>query len=122
MTIRPIRNDADHAIALARIEELWGYQPGTPEEDEFDVLTVLVSAYEDKRWPIFPPDPVEAIKFHMAQNGFRQKDLANILASESRASEILNRQRGLSMENVRAIYRAWHIPLESLLHVQDEAA
>jgi HTH-type transcriptional regulator/antitoxin HigA len=122
MTIKPIRNDADHEAALARIEELWGYQPGTPEEDEFDVLSVLVSAYEDKRWPILPPDPVEAIKFHMEQNGLRQKDLAKVLGSESRASEILNRQRSLSMENVRAIYKAWHIPLESLLHLQDEAA
>ena len=122
MTIKPIRNDADHAAALARIEELWGYEPGTPEEDEFDVLSVLVSAYEDKRWPILPPEPVEAIKFHMEQNGLRQKDLARVLGSESRASEILNRQRSLSMENVRAIYKAWHIPLESLLHLQGEAA
>lgn len=122
MTIKPIRNDADHEAALARIEKLWGYEPGTPEEDEFDVLTVLVSAYEDKRWPILPPDPVEAIKFHMDQNGFRQKDLAKVLGSESRASEIINHQRSLSMENVRAIYRAWHIPLESLLSLQDEAA
>jgi HTH-type transcriptional regulator/antitoxin HigA len=122
MTIKPIRNDADHEAALARIEELWGYEPGTLEEDEFDVLSVLVSSYEDKRWPILPPDPVEAIKFHMEQNGLRQKDLAKVLGSESRASEILNRQRNLSMENVRAIYKAWHIPLESLLHLQDEMA
>lgn len=122
MTIKPIRNDADHEAALARIEALWGYEPGTPEEDEFDVLTVLVSAYEDKRWPILPPDPVEAIKFHMEQNGLRQKDFAKVLGSESRASEILNRQRSLSMENVRAIYRAWRIPLESLLYLRDEAA
>jgi HTH-type transcriptional regulator/antitoxin HigA len=122
MTIKPIRNDADHEAALARIEELWGYEPGTPEEDEFDVLSVLVSSYEDKRWPILSPDPVEAIKFHMEQNGLRQKDLAKVLRSESRASEVLNRQRNLSMENVRAIYKAWHIPLESLLHLQDEVA
>ena len=122
MTIKPIRNDADHEAALARIEELWGYEPGTQEEDEFDVLSVLVSAYEDKRWPILPPEPVEAIKFHMEQNGLRQKDLARVLGSESRASEILNRQRSLSMENVRAIYKAWHIPLESLLNLQGEAA
>ena len=122
MTIKPIRNDVDHDMALAGIEELWGFAPGTPEEDEFDVLSVLVSDYEDRHWPILPPEPVEAIKFHMEQNGFRQKDLANVLGSESRASEILNRQRNLSMENIRAIYKAWHIPLESLLHLQDEAA
>lgn len=122
MFIKPIRTEADHEMALARIEELWGSEPGTPEADEFDVLTVLVCDYEDKHWPILPPDPVEAIKFHMEQNGLRQKDLANVLGSESRASEILNHQRSLSMENIRAIYKAWRIPLESLLHLQDEAA
>ena len=60
MTIRPIRNDADHRMALARIEELWNSEPGTPEDDEFDVLSVLVSDSEQKRWPILPPDPVDA--------------------------------------------------------------
>jgi HTH-type transcriptional regulator/antitoxin HigA len=122
MTIKPIRNDTDHDVALARIEALWTAEPGTPEDDELDVLTVLVSDYEDKRWPILPPDPVEAIKFHMDQNGFRQKDLAKILGSESRASEILNRQRTLSMENIKAIHRAWRIPVESLFHVEEKAA
>jgi HTH-type transcriptional regulator/antitoxin HigA len=122
MTIRPIRNDTDHTVALARIGELWNSEPGTPEDDEFDVLSVLVSDYENKRWPILPPDPVEAIRFHMEQNDFRQKDLAKVLGSESRASEILNRQRNLSMENIRAIHKAWRIPLEVLFHVDEQAA
>jgi HTH-type transcriptional regulator / antitoxin HigA len=122
MTIRPIRNDTDHSVALARIEELWNSEPGTPEDDEFDVLSVLVSDYENKRWPILLPDPVEAIRFHMEQNDFRQKDLAKVLGSESRASEILNRQRNLSMENIKAIHKAWRIPLEVLFHVEETAA
>jgi HTH-type transcriptional regulator / antitoxin HigA len=122
MSIRPIRNDADHRMALARIEELWHSEPGTPEDDEFDVLSVLVSDYEQKRWPVLPPDPVDAIRFHMEQNDFRQKDLAKVLGSESRASEILNRQRGLSMENIRAIHKAWRIPLEVLFQVEEHVA
>ncbi len=122
MTIKPIRNDTDHAMALARIEELWNSEPGTPEDDEFDVLSVLISDYENKRWPILPPDPVEAIRFHMEQNDFRQKDLAKVLGSDSRASEILNRQRNLSMENIKAIHQAWRIPLEVLFHVGEKAA
>lgn len=122
MTIKPIRNDTDHAMALTRIEELWNSEPGTPEDDEFDVLSVLVSDYENKRWPIPLPDPIEAIKFHMEQNDFRQKDLAKVLGSDSRASEILNRQRNLSMENIKAIHKAWRIPLEALFHVEEKAA
>jgi HTH-type transcriptional regulator/antitoxin HigA len=86
------------------------------------VLGILVSAYEDGRWPILPPDPVEAIKFHMQQNGLRQKDFAGVIGSVSRASEVLNRRRALTVEMIRAIHAAWSIPLESLIGAADRAA
>jgi hypothetical protein len=71
MTIQSIHTKADHAVALARIEALWHARPGTPAHDELEVLGTLVAAYEDAHWPILPPDPVDAIKFHMEQNGLR---------------------------------------------------
>jgi len=122
MTIHPIHTDADHTAALARIEALWDAQPGTPEHDELEVLAILVSAYEDTRWPALPPDPVDAIKFHMEQNGLKQKDLAGIIGSVSRASEVLNGRRGLTLEMIKAIHAAWRIPLECLIGVAKRAA
>lgn len=122
MTIHPIHTDSDHDGALARIEALWDAQPGTPEHDELEILAVLVSAYEDTRWPALPPDPVEAIKFHMEQNDFKQKDLAAIIGSVSRASEVLSGRRGLTVEMIRAIHTAWSIPLECLIGVAKRAA
>jgi HTH-type transcriptional regulator/antitoxin HigA len=122
MAIHPIRTEADHRVALARIEALWEAHPGTQEHDEIEVLSILVSAYEEKRWPILPPDPVEAIKFHMEQNGFRQKDLAGVIGSESRASEVLNRRRSLTVQMIKAIHTAWSVPLESLIGVEARAA
>lgn len=122
MVIQPIRTSNDHDTALARIEALWDAQPGTPEHDEIEVLSVLVSAYEDTHWPVSPPDPVEAIKFHMDQNGFRQKDLASLIGGASRASEILNRRRPLTVEMIRAIHTAWSVPLESLLGMEEPVA
>ena len=71
MTIRPIRSRTDHAAAIARIEALWQARPGTPAHDELEVLGNLVATYEDAHSPILPPDPVDAIKFHMEQNGLR---------------------------------------------------
>src|ERR1035437_9457005 len=100
MTIHPIHTDADHEAALARIEALWDALPGTPEHDEIEVLAILVSAYEDGRWPILPPDPVDAIRFHMEQNGLKQKELASVIGSSSRASEVLNRHRPLTVEMI----------------------
>ena len=122
MVIRPIRTSNDHDAALARIEALRDAQPGTPEHDEIEVLAVLVSGYEDTHWPIMPPDPVEAIKFHMDQNGFRRKELAAILGGASRAPEILNRRRPLTVEMIKAIHTAWAVPLESLLGMEERAA
>jgi HTH-type transcriptional regulator/antitoxin HigA len=122
MAIHPIHTEADHDAAVSRIEALWAAQPGTVEHDEIEVLAVLVSVYEDGRWPILPPDPVEAIKFHMEQNNFRQKDLAAVIGSASRVSEVLNRWRPLTVDMIGAIHSAWSIPLESLIGTRNRAA
>lgn len=122
MSILPIRTEADHEAAIVRIESLWDAQPGSPAHDELEVLSVLVSAYEDRQWPMLPPDPVDAIKFHMEQNGFRPKDLAAVIGSVSRASEVLNRRRPLTIEMIRAIHAAWSIPLSSLIGPRSQAA
>ncbi len=124
MTTHPIHTEDDHEAALARIAALWDALPGSPEHDELEVLAILVSAYEDRRWPIQPPDPVEAIKFHMEQNGLRQKDLANVVGKVSRASEILGRRRKLMVEMIRAIHSQWGIPLGALVgaDAEDRAA
>lgn len=122
MAIQPIRTSADHDAALARIEALWDANPGTPEHDEIEVLSILVAAYEDEHWPLLPPNPVDAIKFHMEQNGFRQKDLAGVIGSISRASEILNRRRPLTVEMIKAIHAAWSVPLESLIGAEEPVA
>jgi HTH-type transcriptional regulator / antitoxin HigA len=115
MELRPLRNDQDHAQALAEIERLWNAAPGTPEHDRLEVLGLLVNAYEDFRWPIEPGDPVAAIKFQMEQAGHTQADLAKLLGSRSRASEILRRRRPLTMEMAAKLHHAWRIPAECLL-------
>jgi HTH-type transcriptional regulator/antitoxin HigA len=118
MELRPLRNDQDHAQALSEIERLWNAAPGTPEHDRLEVLGLLVNAYEDFRWPIEPGDPVVAIKFQMEQAGHTQADLAELLGSRSRASEILRGKRPLTMEMAAKLHRAWRIPAECLLSEQ----
>ena len=79
------------------------------------MLAALIEGYEAKRWPIEPPDPVEAIKFRMEQAGLKQSDLARLLGSKSRASEVLNRKRVLTLEHAFKLHREWHIPADVLL-------
>jgi HTH-type transcriptional regulator/antitoxin HigA len=113
--IRPIRTDEELAAATAEIERLWRAEPGTPEHDRLEVLGVLVAAYEDQRFPIDPPDPIEALKARMDQEGYTQADLAELLGSRSRASEILGRRRHLTMDMVWKLSRSWGIPADILI-------
>jgi HTH-type transcriptional regulator/antitoxin HigA len=117
MDIRPIRTEADYDWALKEIELYFEHEPkrGTPESDRFDVLAALIEAYEAKHWPIEPPDAVEAIRFRMEMGGFGQADLAHLLGSRSRASEILHRKRPLTLEQAWKLHREWQIPAEALL-------
>lgn len=122
MDIRPIRTDADHRAAVLEIEALWGAEAATPDGDRLDVMITLVDAYEDKRWPLSAADPVEAIKDSMAMEGRTQADLAELLGSASRASEILRRKRGLTLPMIRALSDQWRIPAETLVQPYETAA
>jgi HTH-type transcriptional regulator / antitoxin HigA len=117
MDIRPLRTEADYDWALAQIEQYFTHQPlpGTPEAERFDVLAALIENYETKYWPIEAPDPIEAIRIRMEQSGYTQADLAKLLGSRSRASEILAGRRGLTMEQAYRLHREWHIPAEALI-------
>ena len=123
MDIHPIRTEADYEAALKDIETYFDRapEPGSSEADRFDVLATLIEAYERERWPIDPRDPVEAIRYCMEQQGRSQSDLAVLLGSRSRASEILSRRRPLTLEMVRKLHLEWRIPAESLLQAYDLA-
>ena len=109
MDIRPIRNDEEHRAALEEIDALWGAAEGTPEGDRLDVLATLVEAYEDRRWPVDELDPVEAIEAAMEHEGYDRAELAALIG-QSRATEVLQRKRALTLPMIRKIAAAWHVP------------
>ncbi len=113
--IKPIHNENDYKIALARVESLWGTKEDTPEGDELDVLLVLVEAYESKNYPMPPSDPVDAIFFLMDQMHLNRKDLEPFLGPKSRVSEVLNRKRSLTLNQIVNLHKGLHIPYESLI-------
>jgi HTH-type transcriptional regulator/antitoxin HigA len=115
MDVKPIRTEQDYNDALARIEEIWDAEPGTPESDELDVLSILVEAYEEEHHPIDPPDPIEAIKFRMEQMGLTRKDLEPFIGHRGRVAEVLNRKRGLSIEMIRNLSEGLGIPADVLI-------
>lgn len=118
MEVRPIRTDEDHRAALAEIEASWGALEGTEAGDKLDVLLALVDAYETKRWPIDIDDnfdPIDVLNHAIEELGRTQAELAELLGSRSRASEILSRRRALTVEMIHKISAAWRIPADLLV-------
>jgi len=115
MEIKPIKTEKDYAQALERLEDIFDAKVGSPEGDELEVLGILIDQYENEHFPIGLPDPIEAIKFRMEQLGYNQNDLAKIVGLKSRASEILNRKRKLSLEMIRQLHERLHIPTDVLI-------
>lgn len=115
MDIQPIKTEKDYNAALQLIEELWEVEEGTVEADRLEIMITLVDAYEQINHPIYPPDPVAAIEFHMDQNELTRVDLEPYIGTRARVSEILNGKRGLSIEMIRSLHEGLGIPLESLI-------
>ncbi len=103
--MRPIRTKKDHKAALKRLEELWpeGQKFDSQEAaDEFEVLTILIDAYESKTYPIDPPSPIDAIRFEMETHALNNTQLAEKMGvSPARAGEVLAGKRNLSINMIR---------------------
>ena len=116
MDVRAIHNDADYAWALREIETYFDSTPvpGSPEADRFDVLAAIIKDYEERHVEIPDADPVDVLRFAIDSMGRTQAELAAIVGSRSRASEILNRKRRLTLDMIRAISAAWYLPISTL--------
>jgi HTH-type transcriptional regulator/antitoxin HigA len=113
--LKPIRSEADYERALAEVEILWGAKSGTPKGDRLDVLATLIDAFEATHHPMDPPDPVEAIKFRMEQQGLTRKDLEQVIGTRTRVAEILNRKRSLSIAMIRRLHAQLGISADVLI-------
>ncbi len=113
--VRPIRTKRDYEAALKEVERLWGAKAGPRDGDRLDVLATLIDAYEAEHYPMDPPDPVEAIKFRMEQQGLTRRDLEEIIGTRTRIAEVLNRKRGLSITMIRRLHERLGIPAEVLI-------
>lgn len=115
MKIKPIKTRKDYQQALDRLEVIFDARKGTKEGDELEILGILIDQYENEHFPIDLPDPIEAIKFRMEQLGYSQSDLAKVVGLKSRASEILNKRRKLSLDMIRQLHEKLNIPTDVLI-------
>ncbi|MGL4238599.1 helix-turn-helix domain-containing protein [Tabrizicola sp.] len=113
--VKPIRSEADYDAAMEAVAALWGAASGTPDGDRLDVLATLIDAYEAKHHAMDAPDPIEAIKFRMEQQGLTRKDLEDIIGTRTRIAEVFNRKRGLSIDMIRRLHDRLGISAEVLI-------
>ena len=111
-----IKNEKDYLKAMERLEDIFDSKKGEPTFDEAELLVMLIEKFETETEPLFPePDPIEVLKFKMEQKNFRNKDLAEIIGGKSKASEILNKKRKLTLSMIRKINKMLGIPAETLI-------
>jgi HTH-type transcriptional regulator/antitoxin HigA len=120
--VKPIRSRRDYEAALKEVERLWGAKAKTRDGDRLDVLATLIDAYEAEHYPIDPPDPIEAIKFRMEQQGLTRRDLEELIGTRTRIAEILNRKRGLSIGMIRRLHEHLGISAEVLIRPSRKSA
>lgn len=118
MDIAPIKTQRDYRRTLKEIEGLMRAKRNTPEGDRLDVLVTLLEAWERKRYPLDLPDAIEAIKYHMDQNGLQPKDLIRFIGNRNRVHEVLNRRRPLTLRMIQRLHEGLGIPAESLIKAE----
>lgn len=117
MNIKPIKTEADYQAALLNIEPYFDLEEMTEEQrDYFEIMLVIIEDYEAKHYPIDPPDPIEAIKFRMEQQGLEIKDLEGIIGKPNRVYEIFNKTRPLTLNMIRNIHKKMGISADILIH------
>jgi HTH-type transcriptional regulator / antitoxin HigA len=115
MEIKPIRTAEDYDAALRRVEALWGAAHGTPDGDELDVLVTLAEAYEREHFPVDLPDPIEAIKFRLEQQGKDYRALIGVIGHRTRVYEVMRKARPLSLRMIRSLHTKLRIPAQILI-------
>ena len=120
--VRPIRTKRDYEAALKEVERLWGAKTGTRDGDRLDVLATLIDAYKADRYRMDPPDPIEAIKFRMEQQGLTRRDLEEIIGTRTRIAEVMNRKRGLSIAMIRRLHERLGISADVLIRPRRKRA
>jgi HTH-type transcriptional regulator/antitoxin HigA len=115
MKLKLIKTEEEYALALAQMEQLFDVKPDSDQFDEAELLMFLIHTYEEQHYTIETPDPIEAIKFRMEQMGMKRTDMTKYFGTRGRVTEILNRQRVLSLAMIKKLHKEFGIPAESLL-------
>ena len=122
MEFKMIRNQREHRAALKQAEALWDSPEGSRDAERLEVLTLLIEAYERKRYPIADPDPIDFLLHVMEARGLSRKDLEPMIGSRTRVAEVMNRVRPLTLDMIRRLAAGLDVPADVLIRDYQLAA
>src|SRR5450830_283349 len=119
-TAKIIKTEQQYFEYFEKVQDLINKLPdlGTEDSETLELLSVLIENYELQKYPVEPPDPIDAILFRMAEKGLRQTDLVPYFGTRSRVSEILARKRPLTVPMIRALSIGLGISAEVLIGLE----
>lgn len=115
---RPLRTTREYQAAIEEVDQLLDEDPrrNTPEHDRLDLLSVLITAWEDRHLPMdTPAAPRDVVAFMMDQRGVSRAQLATWLGGRSRVSEFFRGRRNLSLAQIRILRDRLAIPADLLI-------
>ena len=115
MNINLIKNESDYQKALKELEKVFDAEPDTPEGDKAQMLVLLIEKYEEKNYPIEPPDPIEAIKYIMEERGLEKKDLIPYFGSINIVAKVLKREKNMTLRMIKLLHDGLGLPYEALI-------
>ncbi len=117
MEAKVIRTEEQYAAYLDEVQSLISEGPelNSKKSERLELLTVLLETYENSKYPVESPDPIDAILFRMNEKGLKQADLVPYFGTSSRVSEVLNRKRPLTVQMIRALTIGLGISADTLV-------
>lgn len=115
---RIIHNDEELAQYTEVLERLDSLEHPSPEEiDAIELLSLLVSSYEDKHYRIPKATPVEIVRFLMDQHGLKNKDLVAEFGTDSAVSMFLSGKRRLTIPQIQALSARFRLSTDLFIGV-----
>lgn len=117
MEAKVIRTEDQYYAYLNEVQALisLGLNLTPSQSERLELLSVLIESYENSKYPVETPDPIDAILFRMSEKGLKQADLIPYFGTSSRVSEVLNRKRPLTVQMIRALTIGLGISADTLV-------
>ena len=117
MELKIIKTKKQYEEYLSWVDEMFEKKVklNSEEGEKLQVALLLIKQYEDEKYPIPKPDPIDAIRTKMDELGLKNRDLVGRFGSKGYVSALLNKKKPLTLELAKLFHQEFNIPSDVLL-------